>query len=75
MSVDWETADGTAQSTTDYAEAASTLIIPAGQTSGTIADSVWTMIHCTSRTRRSPFASAHRAAVTLGDDEAIGTIV
>jgi hypothetical protein len=36
VTVDWTTADGTATASTDYQAASGTLIIPAGQTTGTI---------------------------------------
>ena len=74
VSVDWETADGTAKSTTDYAEAARTLIIPAGQTSGTIAIRVDDdSLHEPDETFAIRFSAP--SGVTLRDDEAIGTIV
>ena len=74
VSVDWETADGTAKSTTDYAEAARTLIIPAGQTSGTIAIRVDDdSLH--ERDETFAVRISEPSGATLADDEAVGTIL
>ena len=74
VTVDWATADGTAQAGTDYAAGSGTLTFNAGETSGTVSvlvsgDSVDEPNETLTVTLSNP------SGATIGDDAGTGTIV
>ena len=72
--VDWETVDGTAESGDDYTAAAGTLTIAARQQSATVRVEIEDdRLHERDETFAIRFSAP--SGVTLGDDEAIGTIL
>ena len=74
VSVEWETVDGTAESGDDYATATGTLTIAAGDQSATIRVEIEDdRLHEPDETFAIRFSAP--SGVTLGDDEAIGTIL